>query len=90
MTTLSSMQYPHWLMTVGALLLVLGFVGLALHQRGVVIESHAAASEQEPLESEADLDQVEVYNRMAKAKRRERWAERLDDPDKQLDASPEI
>ena len=28
MTALSSMEYPHWLMIAGVLLLILGFVGL--------------------------------------------------------------
>jgi hypothetical protein len=27
------MQYPHWLMAAGAILVVLGFVGLAFRQR---------------------------------------------------------
>ena len=40
MTSLSSIEYPHWLMIAGAILLVLGFVGLAWGQRGVA-ESHA-------------------------------------------------
>ena len=29
----SSMGYPHWLIIAGAVLLVLGFIGLALRQR---------------------------------------------------------
>ena len=33
---LSEMQYPHWLMVAGAVLVVLGFVGFAFRQnRGV-------------------------------------------------------
>ena len=34
MTALSSIEYPHWLMIAGALLLMLGLVGLALRHRG--------------------------------------------------------
>jgi len=30
---LSSMGYPHWLIVAGAVLLVLGFIGLAFRQR---------------------------------------------------------
>ena len=78
MTALSSIEYPHWLMIAGAVLLVLGFAGLALAQRDVA-ESHASASEQEPPELEADVDQVEVYNRTAKEKSRDRWAEKFGD-----------
>jgi hypothetical protein len=76
MTALSSMQYPHWLMMAGALLLMLGFVGLALRQPGVEAEPLAVASDGGPSEPEADLDEAEVYNRTAKEKRRDRWAER--------------
>ena len=78
MTALSSIEYPHWLMIAGALLLMLGFIGLALRRRGVDAEPDAIASE-EPSEPEADLNDVEVYNRTAKEKRRDRWAERLAD-----------
>lgn len=30
---ISSMEYPHWLIVVGAVLLVLGFIGLALRPK---------------------------------------------------------
>jgi hypothetical protein len=78
MTVLSSIEYPHWLMIAGALLLVLGFAGLVWRQRGLA-ESYAGASEQKPPEPEADVDPVEVYNRTTKQKRRDRWAERFGD-----------
>ena len=77
MFALSSMQYPHWLLIVGALLLVLGFVGLALRQRGVTAEGHAVENDQKPPEPESDLDQAEIYNRATKEKRKDRWAERF-------------
>ena len=35
----SWMEYPHWLIIAGAILLMLGFVGLALRQRGFEAES---------------------------------------------------
>ena len=78
MTVLSSIEYPHWLMIAGTLLLVLGLAGLAWGRRHVA-ESHDSASEQEPPVPEADEDQVQVHNRVAKEKRRDRWAERFGD-----------
>jgi hypothetical protein len=45
MTALSSIEYPHWMMIAGVLLLTLGFVGLAWGQRGVEAEPNAIASE---------------------------------------------
>jgi hypothetical protein len=78
MPALSSIEYPHWLMIAGALLLVLGFTGLAWGQRGLA-ESHAHAREQAAPEAEAEVDKVEIYNRTAKEKRRDRWAERFGD-----------
>jgi hypothetical protein len=88
MTALSSMEYPHWLMIAGALLLTLGFVGLALRQGSVEAEPSAMTSEDEPSETEADLTQVEAYHRTAKEKRRDRWAERFGE--EPLDAEPKI
>jgi LPXTG-motif cell wall-anchored protein len=32
MSVLSEMQYPHWLMAAGAVLVVLGFIGFAFRQ----------------------------------------------------------
>jgi hypothetical protein len=29
---LSAMEYPHWLMVAGAVLMVVGFIGFAFHQ----------------------------------------------------------
>jgi hypothetical protein len=90
MTALSSIEYPHWLMIAGALLLILGFIGLTLRQGGVEAKPDAIAGEQETSEPEADLDQVEVYNRTAKEKRRDRWAERFDDSDEAINSGGEI
>ena len=69
------MEYPHWLIIAGAILLMLGFVGLALRQRGVEADSSDMTSDQEPLEAKADLTPEEAYERAAKEKRRARWAE---------------
>jgi hypothetical protein len=83
----SSMEYPHWLILAGAVLLMLGFVGLALRQRGVDAEPDAIASDEEPSEPEADLNQVEVYNRTAKEKRR---AERFGDSEEPLNSDEKL
>jgi hypothetical protein len=88
MTALSSIEYPHWLMIAGVLLLMLGFVGLAL-RRDVEAEPLAIASDQGPSEPEADLNDVEVYNRTAKEKRRDRWAESFVD-EEPIDAKSKI
>lgn len=81
--TYTSLGYPHWLLIVGALLLLAGAVGLALRRRTVEADSDDIASDQEPYEPETDLTPVEVYERTAKAKRKARWADRepeLEDP----------
>jgi hypothetical protein len=86
---LSSMGYPQWLIIAGAILLTLGFIGLALQQRGVEAEPLAVASDQGPSEPEADLNEVDDYNRAAKEKRRDRWAERFAE-EKPVDAESKI
>jgi hypothetical protein len=90
LTALSSIEYPHWLMIVGALFLMLGFVGLALRLRGVEAEARTVVSDEGPSEPEADLNQVEVYNRMAKEKRRGRWAERNAGSEEPLSAAEKL
>ena len=73
------MEYPHLLIIAGILLLMLGCVGLIWRPRAVDAESLTNASDQEPTGPEADLNEVDAYNRMAKEKRRDRWAERFAD-----------
>jgi hypothetical protein len=87
---LSTMEYPHWLMLAGALLVMLGLAGIVLRPRTVEAETVAIASEQEPSELAAELDQVEVYNRTAKQKRRDRWAEGAGDSKEPLNSSTEL
>jgi hypothetical protein len=87
---LSTMEYPHWLMIAGALLVMLGLAGIVLRPRSVEAEPVAIASEQEPLELAAELDQVEVYNRTAKEKRRDRWAEGVGDSKEPVNSSTEL
>ena len=75
-SALSSMGYPHWLIIAGAILLMLGLVGLALRQRSLETHPNDMTNDQEPSEPEADLTPTEVYERAAKEKRKARWAER--------------
>ena len=86
LTALSSIEYPHWLMIAGALLLMLGCVGLALRQRGGGAHPLASGGDSGPSEPEADPNQVEVYHRKEKEKRRDRWADRFGDSDEPLEA----
>jgi flagellar biosynthesis/type III secretory pathway M-ring protein FliF/YscJ len=76
--TFSSMEYPHWLILAGAVLLVLGFIGLALRQRkGAEAKlKEANGNEQGRSESEAELAQTQAANRKAKLaeQTRQRWA----------------
>jgi hypothetical protein len=66
----SSMEYPHWLIVAGTLLLMLGFVGLALRPH--------LASDQGPSEPEAELTQTQGADRKAKLEeqKRDRWADK--------------
>ena len=73
---LSSMEYPHWRIIAGAILLMLGLVGLALRPRSVEADPSDMTNDREPSEPEADLTPAEVYERTAKEKRRARRAER--------------
>ena len=72
---LSSMEYPHWLIIAGAILLMLGLVGLALRPRSVQVDPSDMTIDHEPSGPEAGLTPVEAYESAAKEKRRARWAE---------------
>ena len=72
----SSMEYPHWLIVAGAILLMLGLVGLALRPRSVEADNSDMTHDQEPSSPEVDLTPAKAYERAAKEKRRARWAER--------------
>lgn len=60
----------------GAILLMLGLVGLALRPRSVDADNSDVTNVQEPSAPEVDLTPAEAYERAAKEKRRARWAER--------------
>ena len=87
---LLSMEYPHWLVIAGAILLMLGLVGLALRPRSVEADPSDMTNDQEPSEPEADLTPTEVYERAAKEKRRARWAERERELKEPADDRPSI
>ena len=74
---------PYSLIITGVALLIFGFVGLAWRQRTVDAEPPANESDQAP---EPELSEVDAYHRMAKEKRRERWAETPadDEPEAQI------
>ena len=87
---LSSMEYPHWLIIAGAVLLMLGLVGLALRPRSIEADASDVTNDQEPSEPETDLTPAEVYERAAKEKRRARWAERERDLKEPASDGPSI
>ena len=73
---LSSIEYPHWLIIAGAILLLLGLAGLALRQANLDTRPNDMTNDQEPSEAETDLTRTEDYERAAKEKRKARWVER--------------
>ena len=77
---ISSVGLPYWLIFAGALLLLLGFVGLATREHGTEADAGLVANDQRSHELKGDVSREELYNRMAKKKRRDRWAEKFDDP----------
>jgi hypothetical protein len=74
----SSMEYPHWLMIAGAVLLVLGFIGLALRQRVGHAELEEMATDEGQSESEAATAQDPAAIRKARLVEQTRaiWANR--------------
>ena len=78
-TVLSSMEYPHWLIVAGAVLLVLGFIGLAFRQRKgaeAKPKEMANGNDQGRSEFEVEFAQTQAANRKAKLaeQTRDRWA----------------
>ena len=74
MTALTSIEYPYWLMIVGAFLLLVGSIGLALRPHSLQIEN----SNDETSDSE-EQNPVKAYNQTAREKRKARWAQTHDD-----------
>ncbi len=72
-----SMEYPHWLIVAGTVLLVFGFIGLAFRKRAEAKpQETASGNEQRWSEFEAELTQTQAANRkaMLAEQKRERWA----------------
>ena len=75
----TSIGYPHWLIVAGAVLLVLGLIGLAIRQkRDLGADEEMASVEQGRSELEAEPAQAEVGNRKTKLaeQKRDRWAKK--------------
>ena len=73
MTALSSMEYPHWLIIAGTLLVVLGLVGIALDRRSVEAAPDAVAGDQELFEREAKPTDEEDADRLENEAKSDRW-----------------
>ena len=90
----SSIEYPHWLIVAGAVLLILGFVGFVLRQRGAEAELTDMASglEQGRSSSEAELAQTQAADRKPKLEeqKRDRWANKDRGTDEPLNDRPKI
>jgi hypothetical protein len=80
----STIELPHWLMIAGAILLLLGALGLALSRRSVEAESDEAASERDLFTPPAYESPEEFYNLVAKEKPKDRSAEEVEDPAEML------
>ena len=93
MNAFSSMEYPHWLIVVGAVLLVLGFVGIALRRRAIKGDlDEDMASDQGQREPEAELGEAQGADRKAKLEeqKRNRWAARERGSNEPLNDTPKI
>ena len=79
-----SMEYPHWLIIAGVVLLVLGFIGLAFRQRkDAVAKLQEMANGNEQGRSDlAELAQTQAANRKAKLaeQTKGRWADKAKPP----------
>ena len=89
---LSSMGYPHWLIAAGTVLLVFGFIGMALRLRvaPAELEEMAIGDEQGWPEAAAEPAQTQAANRKARLEeqKRDRWADILGRHPVQADIPP--
>ena len=67
----SSMEYPHWLIVAGAVLLLLGFIGLALRRRK---GAEATANGNEQGRSEFDAVFAQTRQEKLAGQTKKRWA----------------
>ena len=77
----SGMEYPHWLMVAGAILVMLGIIGLAFRQRLAPIERTEVANRNEQRQSDFET-QITQANRKAKLaeQTKGRWADKPKPP----------
>jgi len=78
---LSAMQYAHWLIVAGAILVLLGFIGLAFRRRMAPLESTEVANRNEQRRSEFGAE-IAQANRKAKLaeQTKDRWANEAKPP----------
>jgi len=67
------MEYPHWLIVAGSILLVLGFIGLALRRRSAPLEPTAVSNEQRRAEFDAEITKANRKAKLAE-QTKGRWA----------------
>ena len=84
----SSMEYPHWLIVAGAVLLVLGFIGFAFRQR----KGAEAKLKEMANGNEQGRPQSEAANRKAKLEeqKRDRWANKDRSTEEPLSDRPKV
>ena len=78
---LSAMLYAHWLIVAGAILVLLGFIGLAFRRRMAPLESTEVANRNEQRRSEFGAE-IAQANRKAKLaeQTKDRWANEAKPP----------
>ena len=78
---LSAMQFAHWLIVAGAILVLLGFIGLAFRRRMAPLESTEVANRNEQRRSEFEAE-IAQANRKAKLaeQTKGRWADKAKPP----------
>ena len=87
----SSMESPHWLIVAGAVLLILGFIGLALFGRSDASDYEVASGEEQG-RSEPDLAHTQAGDRNAKLeeRKRDRWASKDRSAENPLSDTPKV
>ena len=77
MNAFSSMEYPHWLIVAGAILVVLGLVGLAFRRRPAPLEPTEVLKQ--PSEFEREIAQANRKAKLAE-QTKGRWANEAKPP----------
>jgi hypothetical protein len=75
MDAFSAMEYPHWLIVAGAILVVTGIIGLALRQKLAPVETRGVANGNEQRRSEFEAETAQTHRKVKLAEQtRDRWA----------------